>query len=377
MSDLIREIQGGIGAGVVTDIRQKYVDVGGDHAIAVAVVSGGGGGGGGGGDASAANQLTQISRLEDIANRLPDTAHSQPLTAAELRASPVPVADAPALAKLQAISAALPATLEGGRLPVALAEGSDQSALAVLSPADHLLPAAWDLTGVQSTDIVHVEDNRNQRVIALTLDPTSATPVSEMRSLAAVDSPCEISAHLSMSQRVRMDACALALVDRTTLTPVPGPWTISSISQSGTTCTITLTTPFVGPLGTPIDITGTPDNRLHYQLAPVASISEDRLTLTVTFTDGAAIPSGTFSPVAGGTLAYSPDPLGLTATGAGYAFNSSTTTSATLLARSGGATRLASSVSSLTTDPRSSTASTRASQRAGALGTPRAHPRST
>ena len=253
-------------------------------------VSGVAGGSGGSGDASAAHQLTQIARLDtlvaqsdtvestlvQVRDRLPATAHSQPLTDAQLRATP---------------------------LPVSLPADSDQTAVSVLSPADHLLPAAWDLTGVQSADIVHVESDRNQRVIALTTNPTSSTAFSEMRSLVAIDTPGEVSAHLSMSQRVRMDAGVLALVDRTTLTPVPGPWTISSISQSGTTCTITLTTPFVGPLGTPIDITGTPDNRMHYQLAPVASISEDGLTLTVTFTDGAAIPSGAgSSPRPWGTL---------------------------------------------------------------------------
>lgn len=305
----------------------------------------GGGGVGGSGDASAANQLTQIARLDtlvaqsdtmestlaQVRDRLPATAHSQPLTDAQLRAAP---------------------------LSVSLPADSDQTAVTVLSPADHLLPSEWDLTGVQAQDIVHVEQTRNQRVIALTVDPTSASPYSEMRSLAAVDSPCEISAHLSMSQRVRMDSGALALVDRTALMTVPGPWTIASISQASMTCTVTLTTPFVGPLGTPIDITGTPDNRMHYQLAPVASISEDRRTLTVTFTDGAAIPSATFPAVAGGTLAYSPDPLGLAATGAGYVFNSSTTTAALLLARSGGVTRLASAPTALATDPRSSTAST-------------------
>ena len=256
----------------------------------------------------------------------------------------------------------------GTPLPVSLPADSDQTAVSVLSPADRLLPAAWDLTGVQSADIVHVESDRNQRVIALTTNPTSSTAFSEMRSLVAIDTPGEVSAHLSMSQRVRMDAGVLALVDRTTLTPVPGPWTISSISQAATTCTITLTAPFVGGLGTVIDITGVSDNRLNYQLAPVASISEDRLTLTVTFTDCAAIPSITVGALSGGTLSHSPDPLGLAATGAGYVYNSSATMSATLLARSGGVTRLASAPSALAADPRSSTASTSRIAASGGTG---------
>lgn len=305
--------------------------------------------------ATAANQVTQIARLDtlvaqtddvesmlgQVRDRLPATAHSQPLTDAQLRATP---------------------------LPVSLPADSDQSAIAVLSPADPLLPAAWDLTGVQPVDIVHVEAGRNQRVIALTADPTAATAYSEMRSLAAIDTPGEVSAHLSMSQRVRMDVGVLALVDRTTLMTVPGPWTIASISQAGATCTITLTAPFIGQLGTLIDITGVSDNRLCYQFAPVASISEDRLTLTVTFTDGAAIPSITVGALTGGTLAYSPDPLGRAATGAGYVYNSSTTTSATLLARSGGVTRLASAPSALATDPRISTATTNRLAASGGTG---------
>lgn len=47
------------------------VDSGGNKVpVTVAMLSGGGGGGGGGGDASAANQLTEISRLVEIRNRL-------------------------------------------------------------------------------------------------------------------------------------------------------------------------------------------------------------------------------------------------------------------------------------------------------------------
>lgn len=49
-----------------------------------------GGGGGGGGDASAANQLTEIARLEQIRDRLPNPL-AQPLTDAQLRAAAVPV----------------------------------------------------------------------------------------------------------------------------------------------------------------------------------------------------------------------------------------------------------------------------------------------
>lgn len=316
--------------------------------------TGGSGGASGGGDASAVNQLTQTDRLDTLVSqtdqieplltavrdRLPLAPLVQGVTNAEMRASPIPVA----------------------------LTGPSMDAIDVASPADHVVGEAWDLTGVQPADIVHVETARNQRVIALTADPTAATAYSEMRSLAAIDTPGEVSAHLSMSQRARMDAGVFALVDRTTLMTAPGPWTIASISQATTTCTIVLTAPFIGQLGTPIDITGVSDNRLNYQFAPVASISEDRLTLTVTYTDGAAIPSITVGALTGGTLAYSPDPLGLAATGAGYVYNSSTTTSATLLARSGGVTRLASAPTSLATDHRSSTASTSRLAASGGTG---------
>lgn len=47
------------------------------------------GGGGGGGDASAANQSTQIALETAIRDRLPATPHTQPLTDAQIRATPV------------------------------------------------------------------------------------------------------------------------------------------------------------------------------------------------------------------------------------------------------------------------------------------------
>ncbi len=238
------------------------------------------------------------------------------------------------------------------KLPAQDTAGAD-----VVSPADHAAVAEWDLTGVLPADIVHADATRNQRVIALTADPTS-TGYSEMRAALTVDTPADVTAGISISQRVRMDAQVYGLVDRTALVTVPGPWTIATISQSGTTCTIVLTAPFVGQLGTLIDISGTTDNRTWYQFAPVASISEDRLTITVGVTDGAALPSLTIGALSGGSVSYSPDPLGLAATGAAWVYNSSTTTAAVLLARSGGVTRLASAVTSITGDQRSSTAST-------------------
>lgn len=79
----------------------------------------GGAGGGGGGDASAANQLTEIARLEAIRDRMPLSPHAQPLTDSQLRAAAVPTsvaslplpAGAATEATLAALSAKLPATL--------------------------------------------------------------------------------------------------------------------------------------------------------------------------------------------------------------------------------------------------------------------------
>lgn len=50
--------------------------------------SGGGGGGGGGGDASAANQLTEIARLEDIRDRLPSAFLTPGLLAVDTLGTP-------------------------------------------------------------------------------------------------------------------------------------------------------------------------------------------------------------------------------------------------------------------------------------------------
>ena len=307
------------------------------------VVGGTGGGGGGGGDASAANQLTQIARLDtlveqsdtvestlaQIRDRLPVTAHSQPLTDAQMRAA-----------------------------PIAVAVPGDVCVAEVLSPADHSASAEWDLSAVSASDVVTVETERNQRTIALTLDPASSPSYSEIRSAKVIDSPGEVSAHVSMSQRVRLDVGTMALVDRSATLPAPEGIGIASITQATTTCTVVLTSPFQGRIGDLVDIVGSPDNRLWYQFAPVATISEDGLTLTIQFTDSGAIPPLTVGPIAGGTLKYSPDAIGRAVSGGAIAFSSNTATSADLFARSGGVTRLSSAVTSIAGDRRTGTAST-------------------
>ena len=141
----------GEGSGVIGWLRNQWelingamTMVGAQNALRVAIVSGGGGGGGGGGDATAANQVLQLTELTAILNKL----IAAPSTEAKQDA---------AIALLTAINAALgnPLTIN---LPTGISTEAKQDAIIALlaspiaiSAASLPLPTGASTSALQTT----------------------------------------------------------------------------------------------------------------------------------------------------------------------------------------------------------------------------------
>jgi hypothetical protein len=218
--------------------------------------------------------------------------------------------------------------------------------------------------------VFHVEKNSSQRIAALTLDPAVPNVNSWIEHVGAVELPAVSDIHLSISQRLRNDRVIYALADESSSIPAYDSYTIASISQTASTVTIVLNSPFIYPLGTVISISNIPDNRICYQDCPVASISEDSKTITITTTSGAAIASTTIAAINSvGTLTVWHDILrGGASNGVAVAFTSSTTTLAEIYSRRNGTDRPSGSPSLIIGDRRIAVSSTAPSRLASGAG---------
>lgn len=234
---------------------------------------------------------------------------------------------------------------------------------------DISLASEWDFSGVDSSSVITIETNNNQRILALTVDPLVPGVSSWMEKTGTLVSPAVSEAQVSLNQRTRTESGVYAIADTTVLAAEPETYTVTSISQAAAVVSIVLSTPFAYGLGTCINITNVTDNRICYQDCPVFLISEDRLTIQVNTTSSIAIPSTTIAVITtGGTVTVCSDLMRRASDGCAINFLSTTNTSAEILVRRAGTTRFATAVTSIAGDRRSTTASTNLSRQVSGAG---------
>lgn len=222
---------------------------------------------------------------------------------------------------------------------------------------------------VDPNDIVCELVQGSSKKIRLISNPLFANSKSFIEFTTSTDSPCEISAALSLTQRIRLNYPVFGVVDKSNSYVEPKKvWNITSFSQSASLVTIQLDAPFNLPLGTLININGLADNRANYKNAPLALATAGGTTIQITTSDSATVPSLTLGPFTNsGTVTLVDDLLSEYADGAAYVFASSTNTNAELWCRERGFTRLASGISSLSGDRRSSISTTNPSVASGGI----------
>lgn len=222
-----------------------------------------------------------------------------------------------------------------GNFPVAVQEGAGQVYQVLPDVAAAAIPNEYSFS-IAGTDIVVPEKRSNGSVYTslvqdmLTEDKVSSISVKRMFTL-----PHRVYVEASVSQRVAGDYQAVEAVDITAAPlSAPSAFTVSSIQQATTTLTLILSTAYTGKVGDWVSVYGVADNRLNYYNAAIATISADKLTLTITTADEAAIPSLSVGPfVAAGQFMIQNDQMGLSQGGYAMRFSGTTATSAALLSR--------------------------------------------
>lgn len=159
---------------------------------------------------------------------------------------------------------------------------------------------------VDGGDFINTSRSSNgQQFVEISIDPLS---VGETQTIVEFKRPvrfplyAEIEA--SLSQRTYGDYAVMEITDKVSRDAEPIEYNIVSISQSTTTLTVTLDSPFDGWLGSWVDIYGLADSRFNYTSASIATMSLDKKTLTITTRDEVTIPSLTATPASfvGGKL---------------------------------------------------------------------------
>lgn len=153
-------------------------------------------------------------------------------------------------------------------------------------------------SSVDGGDFINTSRSSNgQQFLEISIDPLS---VGEAQTTVEFNRPvrfplyAEIEA--SLSQKTYGDYAVMEITDKVSRDVEPTEYNIVSISQSTTTLTVTLDSPFDGWLGSWVDVYGLADSRFNYTNAAIATMSLDKKTLTITTRDEATIPSLTVTP---------------------------------------------------------------------------------
>lgn len=157
--------------------------------------------------------------------------------------------------------------------------------------------------------------SNGQLITALVIDPLVEDHTSNITYNTPVTIPHRMDIEASVNQRVKNQFSAVELFNNNADTnyepdPTPDDIAIASISQTTTTLTIVLATPFMGFLSDWFSVYGLTDNRLNYCNLAVATISLDRLTITATTADEATIPSLSAGPYTTGSIRHYNNLLG-------------------------------------------------------------------
>lgn len=183
----------GEGSGVIGWLRNQWelingamTMVGAQNALRVAIVSGGGGGGGGGGDATAANQVLQLTELTAILNKL----IAAPSTEAKQDA---------AIALLTAINTALgnPLTIN---LPTGISTEAKQDA--IITALGLLSTAAGQTTGntTLASILAALSGTLSVSAAALPLPTGAATEATLASVLTALAPPVTVDGTVAIDQ---------------------------------------------------------------------------------------------------------------------------------------------------------------------------------
>lgn len=171
-----------------------------------------------------------------------------------------------------------------------------------------------------------------QECLTLSASPLDNNKESSITFMEQIKAPFSNEYAMTLSQRVKGITPFIEVVDTDVYDEVLQEFSIVSISQTTTTLTVTLNTPFDGSLGYIVDIWGLADNRFNYANLVVNAISTDKKTLTFTTAEDNNIVSLTATPasVVGGKLKC--QSLGAN-NFARMRFGGTTTTRATMLSR--------------------------------------------
>ena len=225
---------------------------------------------------------SSVEISNDLSNPVPvigsvtaDTGLEQPLTNAELRAAPI----------------------------------STKITGAVIQEVPDMIASelASNFTfSVDGGDFINTSRSSNgQQFLEISIDPLS---VGEAQTTVEFNRPVRFPLYseieASLSQRTYGDYAVMEITDKVSRDVEPTEYNIVSISQSNTTLTVTLDSPFDGWLGSWVDIYGLADSRFNYTNAAIATMSLDKKTLTITTRDEITIPSLTATPASfvGGKL---------------------------------------------------------------------------
>ena len=159
---------------------------------------------------------------------------------------------------------------------------------------------------VAGGDFINTSRSSNgQQFVEISIDPLSASETqTTIEYIHPVRFPLYSEIEASLSQRTYGDYVVMEITDKVSKDTEPIEYNIVSISQSSTTLTVTLDSPFDGWLGSWVDIYGLADSRFNYTNAAIATMSLDKKTLTITTRDEITLPSLTATPASfvGGKL---------------------------------------------------------------------------
>lgn len=202
------------------------------------------------------------------------------------------------------------------------------------------IASRWNAVQVAPGDIVQVDGNvAGASYLVISKDPLTDMGETVIETRDRFTMPVRVAAGITASQRIHGQEFSFELVstdDWDGVVPlVPAnPVTIGSVSQSGTTLSLTTQAPHGLKIGEKFSVFGVGDSRLNYPTLTVAT-TPGPSSLTATAGTQGALPSLTAGPLGAGSLIKA-DPLGYARNGASLVLEGVSATSESYYVRSEG-----------------------------------------
>ena len=192
----------------------------------------------------------------------------------------------------------------------------------------------WNLT-TGSGDIVQLDGNAvSASYLVISKDPLTVGTETSLTYTGSMPMPIELAVGLSMSQRVLGQELSMELVSTEEPLPIAADIALSAIQQSGTSLTVTTSTPHGLSAGQRVGIYGvTSDSRLNYPSLVVATLVNSTQFIA-TGGPGGTIPSLTVGPYNNQGFVYVRSAMGGARNGVSEIFENTTTTNASVYFRS-------------------------------------------